>query len=64
MAAVQFCSVNRDQDHLVEGPLQQAQVSFRLDQSGEQTVVLIAEADIDRARAALERVGTFRGVDA
>lgn len=61
---VRLCSIAAGLVHLVEGPLQQAQVSFRLDQSGEQTVVLIAEADIDRARAALERVGTFRGVDA
>ena len=60
MAAVRLCSVDRDQDHLVEVPLQQAQVPFLLDQEGEKTIVLIAQDDIDRAREALEKFGKFQ----
>ena len=58
---VRLCTIAADQDHLVEVPLDQAQVPFTLDRSrGSSTVVLIDEADIDRARTTLERFGTFR----
>ncbi len=61
MAAVRLCTVAADQDHLVGVPLEQAQVPFTLDRSrGSSTVVLIDEVDVDRARTALERFGTFR----
>lgn len=58
---VRLCTISSGYDHLVEVPLEQAQVPFTLDRSrGSSTVVLIDEADIDRARTALERFGTFR----
>jgi hypothetical protein len=58
---VRLCTVAADQDHLVGVPLEQAQVPFTLDRSrGSSTVVLIDEVDVDRARTALERFGTFR----
>jgi len=59
MAAVKLCSVAQDLDHLVETPLQQAQVPFTLDRKAGKTVVLISRADVDRSRAALEKFGTF-----
>jgi len=59
MTTVKLCSVNRDLDHLIEVPLQQALVPFTLDQEGERTVVLVSLDDVDRARVALERFGTF-----
>ena len=57
---VRLCTIAADHDHLVEVPLDQAQVAFTLDRGDLSTVVLVAEADIGRARAALERFGTFR----
>lgn len=60
MAAVALCSVDRDQDPLIEVPLQQVQVPFLLDPEGEKTVVLITPDDIDRAREALEKFGKFQ----
>lgn len=59
MTAVRLCSVDRDQDHLVDVPLQQAQVPFQVEAEGLKTVVLIAPDDVDRARAALAKFGTF-----
>ncbi len=57
---VRLCTISSGYDHLVEVPLEQAQVPFALDRGDLSTVVLVAEADIDRARTALERFGTFR----
>lgn len=57
---VRLCTISSGYDHLVEVPLEQAQVAFTLDRGDLSTVVLVAEADIGRARAALERFGTFR----
>ena len=59
MATVKLCSVDPDLDHLIEVPLQQALVPFTLDQEGERTVVLVSQDDVDRARAALDKFGTF-----
>ena len=59
VTAVRLCSVDPDQDHLIEVPLQQALVPFTLDPEGPKTVVLIAPDDVDRARKALERFGSF-----
>lgn len=59
MSPVRLCSVDRDQDPLIEVPLQQAQVSFQVEEGEGKTIVLIAQDDIDRARDALERFGTF-----
>lgn len=61
MTSVAFCTIAADQDHLVEVPLQQAQVPFTLDQEEGTTVVLVSQDDIDRARAALAKFGTFEG---
>jgi len=55
MSPIRLCSVDREQDHLIEVPLQQAQIPFTLNRGDGKTVVLIAQDDIDRARAGLPR---------
>ena len=60
MTSVRLCTVAADMGHLVEVPLQQALVRYTLDRDGDRSTILIAETDVDRARTALERFGTFR----
>ena len=57
---VRLCTVAAGMDHLVEVPLQQAGIVYLIDRAGETSTVLVAEADVDRARAALEKFGMFR----
>lgn len=57
---VRLCTVAADRDHLIEVPLEQAGITYLLDRAGETSTVLVAEADVDRARAALEKFGKFR----
>ena len=57
---VRLCTVAAGMDHLVEVPLQQAQVAYTLARSGDRSTALVAEDDVDRARTALEKFGKFR----
>lgn len=56
---IALCTIASADDHLIEVPLQQAQVPFQVEAEGLKTVVLIAPDDVDRARAALAKFGTF-----
>ncbi|MDD3942288.1 MAG: hypothetical protein PHS18_04155 [Sphaerochaetaceae bacterium] len=63
---ISLCTIDTDLVHLIDIPLEQAQVSYRLVTGGspaarKMSIIYVAEADIDRARVALERFGTFRG---
>ena len=57
---VALCTVAADLVHLVDVPLEQAQVSYRLVSARGMSILYVGEDDIDRARVALERFGTFR----
>ena len=62
---VPLCTVATDLVHLIDVPLQQAQVSYHLvtgrsAAARRKTIIYVAEGDVDRARVALERFGTFR----
>jgi len=57
---VPLCTVATDLVHLIDVPLEQAQVGYRLVSARGMSILYVGEADVDRARAALERFGTFR----
>ncbi|MFA7120231.1 MAG: hypothetical protein WC277_02010 [Bacilli bacterium] len=56
---IRLCTVALADAHLVEAPLEQAHVGYRV----ENGVVLVEEQDQDRAVAALRRYGRFEGVN-
>jgi len=58
--SVKLCTVADDLVHLIDIPLEQAQVGYHLVSAKGMSIVYVAEDDIDRARVALERFGTFR----
>lgn len=58
---VPLCTVADDLVHLVDVPLEQAQVGYRLVSASGLSIIYVAEDDIDRARTALERFGKFEG---
>jgi len=58
---VPLCTVAADLVHLVDVPLEQAQVSYRLVSARGMSIIYVAEDDINRARVALERFGKFEG---
>jgi len=57
--SVPICSVAADMDHLIEVPLQQAQVKFTVFRAEDLTTVFVSADDVDRARTALAKYGTF-----
>lgn len=52
---IPICTVDPDEAHLVEVPLEQAMISFQV----EDGVVLVEETEIHRAAEALGRHGYF-----
>lgn len=58
---IALCTIASADDHLVEVPLQQAQVPYTVTRDGGSSTVLIADGDVDRAKTALERFGSFSG---
>lgn len=57
---ITLCTVAADFDHLIEVPLEQAQVPYVVIREGDRSLVKINPEDADRARRALERFGTFQ----
>lgn len=62
---VALCTIATDLVHLIDIPLEQVQVRYHLVTGGSPTVrkmsiIYVVEVDVDRARTALERFGTFR----
>jgi hypothetical protein len=58
---IPLCSVAADNAHLVEVPLTQAHVRFRVSHYTDIAIVKVPEGDVDRAAAALKRFGKFPG---
>lgn len=61
--SVKLCTVADDLVHLIDIPLEQAQVRYSLVSARGMSIIYVSEDDIDRARATLERFGSFREVD-
>lgn len=56
---VPLCTVADDLVHLIDIPLEQAQVGYHLVSARGMSIIYVAEDDVNRARTALERFGTF-----